>query len=58
MYNIEYDIIRIVLFNEGIFVELGHYNRERVFTMRNIMPNDFLIPGLAMLEKNMKGMNN
>lgn len=53
-FNSLYKIIRTVLFNEGIFTELGHYNRERVFVMRNRMPNDCLIASLASLEKDMK----
>lgn len=53
-FNSLYGIIRVVLFDEGIFTELGHYDRERVFMMRNRMPNDCLIPGLARLEKDMK----
>lgn len=55
-FNSLYGIIRVVLFDEGIFVELGHYDRERIFIMRNKMPNDCLIPSLAMLEKDMKRM--
>ena len=56
-FNSLFDIIRIVLFDKGIFTELGHYNRERVFVMRNRMPNDCLIPSLARLQKYMKGNN-
>lgn len=55
-FNSLFGIIRIVLFDKGIFTELGHYNRERVFVMRNRIPNDCLIPGLAILQKNMKGI--
>ncbi len=50
-FNSLFDIIRIVLFDKGIFTELGHYNRERVFVMRNRMPSDCLIPSLAKFEK-------
>jgi hypothetical protein len=57
-FNSLYDIIRIVLFNEGIFIELGNYNREKIFVARNRTPNDCLIPSLAMLEKDIKKMNN
>jgi hypothetical protein len=53
-----YKIIIAVLFNEGIFTELDIYDREKVFVMRNRTPDDCLIPGLAKLEKNMKGTNN
>lgn len=53
-FNSLFKIIRTVSFNEGIFTELGHYNRERVFVMRNRIPNDCLIPSLVSLEKDMK----
>lgn len=29
-FNSLYDIIRVILFDEGIFIELGHYNRESI----------------------------
>lgn len=51
-----FGIIRIVLFDEGIFAELGHYDGERVFMMRNRMSDDCLIPSLVTLEKEMKGI--
>lgn len=54
-FNPLYDIIRIVLFNEGIFVELSHCDGERVFMMRNKIPSDSLTPGLARREKEIKG---
>lgn len=56
-FNSLYDIIRVVLFDKGIFTELGNYNREKVFMMRNRMPNDRLITTLAKLHKDMNGMN-
>ncbi len=33
-------IKKVVLFNEGIFVELSHYDRERIFMMRYRIPDD------------------
>lgn len=48
-----YKIIRAALFSEGIFAELGIYNREKVFVMRNRTSNDCLIPSIAKLEKGM-----
>lgn len=54
-FNSLYDIIRVVLFDKGIFAELGNYNREKVFMMRNRMPNDCLITTLAKLHKDING---
>jgi hypothetical protein len=49
-----YDMIRVILFNEGIFTELDYYNKKKIFIMRNRKPEDSLILKLAKLEKNMK----
>lgn len=54
-FNALFDIIRIVLFDEGIVAELSHYDGDRVFMLRYRTPNDCLIPSLAKLEKDMKG---
>lgn len=54
-FNSLFDVIRIVLFDEGIVAELSHYDGDRVFMLRYRTPNDCLIPSLAKLEKDMKG---
>ena len=57
-FNSLYDIIRVVLFDKGIFPELGNYDREKVFMLRNRTPNDCLITSLAKLQKDLNGLNN
>lgn len=57
-FNSIFKIIRIVLFNEGIFADLGHYRNERVFIMRYRRPDDRLMSSLKKFEKVLKGENN
>lgn len=49
-----YKMIRVVLFNEGLFVNLSCYGGEHIFIIRNRTENDYLIPSLLQLEKKIK----
>lgn len=49
-----YKMIRVVLFNEGLFVNLSCYGGEHIFIIRNRTENDYLIPSLLQLEKKLK----
>ncbi len=44
-----YNMIRFILFNEGLFVNLSCYGGERIFIIRNRTENDYLIPSLLQL---------
>ena len=49
-----YKMIRVVLFNEGLFVNLSCCGGEHIFIIRNRTENDYLIPSLLQLEKELK----
>ena len=53
-FNNLYKMIRFVLFNKGLFVDLSRCEREHVFLIRNRTENDYLIPGLLKFEKKLE----
>lgn len=57
-FNSLYTVIKVVLYNEGIFARFAHCDGERVFIMRNITPKDCMSPALKNFEKSLKGRDN